>query len=93
MKNQIFQITPDNLTFEQIQEILENDIKLRLSEKSKQLIIKSKNYLDKKLEESEKPLYGINTGFGAMCEIELSKDELSNLQDSLVISHACNIEH
>ncbi len=91
MKTRIFEITPNNLTFEIIQDILENDIKLKLSDESKQLIQKSKNYLDKKLEESEKPIYGINTGFGALCDIEISKDELSKLQENLVISHACNI--
>lgn len=91
MMTRIFQITPENLTFGKIQDILENDVKLVLSEKSIQLIKKSKAYLDKKLEESEKPLYGINTGFGALCDIEISKDELSKLQGNLVISHACNI--
>ncbi len=91
MTNYRFQITPESLTFGQIQEILENNIKLELSEKSKQRIVISKNYLDKKLNESEKPLYGINTGFGALCDIEISKDELSKLQENLVISHACNI--
>ncbi len=91
MENRIFQITPQNLTFDIIQDILENDIKLELSEESKKLIIKSKNFLDKKLNESEKPIYGINTGFGALCDIEISKDELSKLQENLVISHACNV--
>ena len=91
MKSQIHKITPDNLTFDVIQNILENDIKLELSEESKQLIQKSKDYLDKKLKESEKPIYGINTGFGSLCNIEISKDELSKLQENLVISHACNI--
>ncbi len=91
MTTRIFQITPENLTFGIIQDILENDVKLVLSEKSTQLINKSKAYLDKKLLESEKPLYGINTGFGALCDIEISKDELSKLQENLVISHACNL--
>jgi histidine ammonia-lyase len=91
MQPRIFEITPDDLTFEVIQDILENDVKLRLSEKSKQLIQKSKDYLDKKLQESEKPIYGINTGFGALCDIVISNDQLSKLQENLVISHACNI--
>ena len=91
MKSRIFKITPDNLTFEIIQKILENDIKLQLSTESERLIQKSKDYLDKKLRESEKPIYGINTGFGALCDIKISKDELSKLQENLVISHACNI--
>lgn len=91
METHIHKITPDDLTFDIIQDILENDIKIQLSEKSKQLILKSKQFLDKKLAESEGPLYGINTGFGALCDIEISKDDLSKLQENLVISHACNI--
>ncbi len=91
MKNKIFEITPNHLTFKVIQDILDNNIKLKLSEISIQLIHKSKKYLDKKLAESEKPLYGINTGFGSLCDIEISKSDLSKLQENLVISHACNI--
>jgi len=91
MANLTHQITPDDLTFEIIQNILENDVKLELSETSKQLILKSKQFLDRKLSESGKPIYGINTGFGALCNIVISHDELSKLQENLVISHACNI--
>ena len=91
MESKIHYITPEDLTFEQIEEILEKKFKLELSEESIQLIQKSKAYLDKKLLESEGPLYGINTGFGSLCDIEIPKDDLSKLQENLVISHACNI--
>lgn len=91
MTKQIHKITPENLTYTIIQNILENDIKLELSEESKQLILESKQFLDRKISESEKPIYGINTGFGALCNIVISNDELSKLQENLVISHACNI--
>ncbi|MGC9352682.1 MAG: histidine ammonia-lyase [Mariniphaga sp.] len=91
MKNQTFEISPANLTFDEIQEILENDIKLKLSAESVLLIQKSKAYLDRKLQEAEKPLYGINTGFGALCDIEISNAELSKLQENLILSHSCNI--
>lgn len=91
MKNQTFEISPANLTFDKIQYILEHDIKLKLSKESIELIQKSKAYLDRKLEEADKPLYGINTGFGALCDIEISNAELSKLQENLILSHACNI--
>jgi histidine ammonia-lyase len=91
MKNQTFEISPANITFEVVQEILEYDVKLQLSEESVQRILKSKAYLDRKLEEADKPLYGINTGFGALCDIEISNSELSKLQENLILSHACNI--
>jgi histidine ammonia-lyase len=91
MDNRIYEISPKSLSYKVIQHILENDIKLQLSDISVQLIQKSKRYLDHKLEQADKPLYGINTGFGALCDIEISKEALSTLQENLVISHACNV--
>ncbi|HKJ79511.1 MAG TPA: histidine ammonia-lyase [Prolixibacteraceae bacterium] len=91
MDNPVFYISPDDLSFSDIRFILEGNAKLELSAKSIKLIEKSKQFLDHKLSESEGPLYGINTGFGALCDIEISKTQLNKLQENLVISHACNI--
>lgn len=91
MNNPVFYISPDDLSFNNIQFILEKNAQLKLSEKSVQLIEKSKKFLDRKLNESETPLYGINTGFGALCDIEISKKQLNKLQENLVVSHACNL--
>ncbi|HBL76181.1 MAG: histidine ammonia-lyase [Bacteroidetes bacterium GWF2_42_66] len=91
MKQNIFLISPENISFNDIELILENKIKLGLSDESKELILKSKAFLDRKIKETDGPIYGINTGFGALCDIEVSKDDLSKLQENLVVSHACNI--
>lgn len=91
MTRRVFEISPNNLSYENITDILENNLKLVLSDISIVLIQKSKKYLDRKLERSEKPLYGINTGFGALCDIEISNEDLSKLQENLVVSHACNV--
>ena len=91
MESKIHYISPAPLTFEIIEAILEEKKKLVLSDESVGLIQKSKAFLDKKLAESEDPIYGINTGFGSLCNIKVSKAELSKLQENLVISHACNI--
>ena len=34
-------------------------------------------------------VYGIKTGFGSLCKIEISKEQLKDLQRNLVMSHAC----
>ncbi|HNX54100.1 MAG TPA: histidine ammonia-lyase [Prolixibacteraceae bacterium] len=91
MERAIHYISPEKLTYQIIEDILENRKKLVLSDKSKALIEKSKAYLDRKIAETDGPLYGINTGFGALCNIEVSKDDLSKLQQNLVISHSCNL--
>ena len=91
MQREIHYISPEHLTYSIIEQILERRKMLVLSEKSVVLIEKSKAYLDRKMSETDGPLYGINTGFGALCNIEVSKDDLSKLQENLVISHACNL--
>ena len=91
MESKIHYISPKKLTYPIIEQILEDHKKLALSDESVVLIEKSKAYLDRKLNETNGPMYGINTGFGALCNIEVSKDDLSKLQENLVISHACNL--
>lgn len=91
MERKIHYISPEKLTYPIIEEILKDRKMLVLSEESITLIEKSKAYLDRKISETEGPLYGINTGFGALCNIEVSKADLSKLQENLVISHSCNL--
>ncbi len=87
----IHYISPSPLTFETIENILNKGYKLALSEESKQLINDCKTYLDEKIARSEKPLYGITTGFGSLCKISISPEDLSQLQANLVMSHACSV--
>jgi len=87
----IHYISPAPLTFETIDNILTHDYKLALSEESKKLICDCKDYLDHKIATSDKPLYGITTGFGSLCKISISPEDLSQLQANLVMSHACSI--
>ena len=91
MEREIHFISPDKLTYTIIEEILERHKMLVISDESISLIQKSKAYLDRKISETKGPLYGINTGFGALCNIEVSNSDLSKLQENLVISHACNL--
>ena len=41
--------------------------------------------------EREEIAYGINTGFGALCNTRIDADSLSELQTNLIRSHACGI--
>lgn len=79
------------LTYDQIEEILKKNTRLSLSEEGRQRIQKCRDYLDTKAEESEKPIYGVTTGFGSLCNKHISRDELSTLQENLVKSHSCSI--
>ena len=87
----VYLIGSENLTFEIIERIIFENMKLELAPEAKERIEKCRDYLDKKIEESEQPLYGITTGFGSLCNRNISPDELSTLQENLVKSHACSV--
>jgi histidine ammonia-lyase len=68
--------------------VVENK-KLALSEEAKVNIHKCREYLNQKMDSNDEPIYGINTGFGSLCNIKISNENLSQLQENLVKSHAC----
>ena len=62
-----------------------------LSESSKKAIVACRNYLDEKLKNNNTPIYGINTGFGALYNVIIPNKDIEQLQENLVKSHACGI--
>jgi histidine ammonia-lyase len=82
-------ISPDKrLNISEIQNILVNNLKLELSDKAKQRIVDCRLYLDKKMASQKEPIYGINTGFGSLCNVRIPDHELEQLQTNLLMSHA-----
>lgn len=77
------------LDLEVIHDILINKKKLSLSDESRLNIQKSRDYLNNKIKQSDVPVYGINTGFGALCNVKITSEKLTELQENLVRSHAC----
>jgi histidine ammonia-lyase len=87
----VHQINSEYLTVEKLQEIVFGDYKIELSGDSVKKIQKCRDYLDRKMEESDAPIYGINTGFGSLYSETISKNDLGQLQENLVKSHACGM--
>lgn len=87
----IHHISPDTLTIDKVGEIIDNNIRIELSRESIELIERCRQYLDEKIDNCHEPIYGINTGFGSLCNISIGKDDLSRLQENLVKSHACGL--
>ena len=82
-------ISSEVLHLEQLQEIIFQHKPIALSEEAKINIQKCRDYLDKKMASNDAPIYGINTGFGSLCNVKISNENLSQLQENLVKSHAC----
>lgn len=85
----IHSISAAHLSIERIGEIIRGDYKLELSDDARQRILRCREYLDKKIEENNSPIYGVTTGFGSLCNVSIGEDHLAQLQINLMMSHAC----
>lgn len=89
MSDEIFHIELQDYSIHQLNEIFNKKVEVQLGELTKEKVQICRSYLDNKMENSDELIYGINTGFGSLCDTAVSKNELSKLQVNLVRSHAC----
>ena len=82
-------ISSRHLTVGRISEIISKGIRLELGPEAENAVIKCRKYLDSKMEDIGRPVYGVTTGFGSLCNITIPGEDLSQLQHNLVMSHAC----
>ncbi len=84
-----YTITTDRLTPRRAYEIALEGYRIELSDDVKGRIQHCRNYLDGKARSESKPIYGVTTGFGSLCNVSIAHEQLSDLQRNLVMSHAC----
>ena len=85
----IHQIQTKHLDLNTVIALIKEQKKLELSQDVKTKITRCRTYLDNKIKDTKTPIYGINTGFGSLCDVKISNKNLSQLQENLVLSHAC----
>lgn len=85
----IHAISSKYLSIDRVAEIIATNTKLELSVEARDKIQSCRDFLDDKIQRSEKPIYGINTGFGSLCNTSIGRESLEQLQKNLVMSHAC----
>ena len=78
-------------SFEDVRTLLDPECRLHLGEASRKRIEKCRNYLDERMKSQKAPIYGVTTGFGSLCNVSVDRDQLSQLQKNLVMSHACGV--
>lgn len=79
------------ISLTQLDEIIDSGATVVLSDKSKAEIQKCRTFLDKKVREATEHIYGVNTGFGSLCDTAIDASDLEKLQRNLVESHACGL--
>ena len=87
----IHKISAEHLTIERIGEVVYNGYKLELSDDARNRIIRCREYLNEKIAKTTRPVYGVTTGFGSLCNVSVNPDQLAQLQINLMMSHACGV--
>lgn len=80
----------DTFTITDIMAILEDPRRAKLNDESRQKILKSQQNVQQ-IVASDRTVYGINTGFGPLCDVKISEEETAQLQYNLIISHAVGV--
>lgn len=77
------------VSLETVDQILTQRQPVELSTAAKEAILACRAYLDDAVAKSDRLIYGINTGFGSLCDTAINTADLEKLQRNLVLSHAC----
>ena len=81
----------EHLTSSQLLSIIESGEQVRLRPSAIERIEKCFDYIQNRIKSSDELIYGINTGFGSLCNTVISRENLQLLQENLIQSHACGM--
>lgn len=85
-----FILVPGSLDLESIRHLVQNERQIKLADQAYQKIERSYQTLKTLLAEGN-TIYGVNTGFGVLANKKIPKENLQQLQKSLVLSHAAGV--
>ena len=86
----MFKYGIDQLTLHKVKEIASGTLKTTISSEAKEKIISCREKVETILK-SNKIVYGINTGFGPLCDVQISPEETNQLQTNLLFTHAVGV--
>ena len=80
-------LTGNDLDLEQLVAVTRNHVEVEIDEKAIADVNKSREYVEEIVEE-ERVVYGINTGFGSLSRVSISKEDSAQLQENIIRTHA-----
>jgi histidine ammonia-lyase len=84
------QIDGEHLDFAQLYRVVFEDAKVELAAQARDRMLASRAVIER-LIASGHAVYGVNTGFGKMASVRISREQIGELQVNLVRSHACGV--
>lgn len=83
-------LSGSSLTLRELVDVARNRAKVTLSPDSLKNVARARECVESRIKSGD-TFYGINTGFGALAEVRIAADQLTQLQLNLIRSHACGV--
>jgi histidine ammonia-lyase len=84
-------IHPDGLSLKTVARAISAPCQVELSDAATRNIEHSRSFLERKIYGEDVIVYGVNTGFGSLCNVMVEPDQLEELQVNLIRSHAAGM--
>lgn len=85
----IFKFTLEDFDLMTLRNVINENHQIELSEDILKRVQKGNAFLQSKLDKKGTVIYGVNTGFGSLCNTIIEPAKLADLQYNLIRSHAC----
>ncbi|GED29708.1 histidine ammonia-lyase [Brevibacillus centrosporus] len=80
----------NHLRIEDVVAIARGGARIELTKEAIENVRRSRSMVDRMVEE-QRVIYGITTGFGKFSDVMISGEDVSKLQENLIMSHACGM--
>ncbi len=80
-----------NINLDQIIAVGEQRAKIKLADSSRKLLQERRKQIEDYIKSQDLPAYGFNRGFGHNVDLPVSSDNLSDLQEKLIVSHSAGL--
>lgn len=85
-----FVLNPGELTLNDVANLSLGNFELKLHEGCLERINQSRDFLESAINNDTK-IYGVNTGFGLLAKKVIDKEDLTKLQENIILSHATGV--
>jgi histidine ammonia-lyase len=79
-----------SLTLEQVEAVARHGARVELEAGARERVARTRAGIEARIAAGE-VLYGVNTGFGRLADVQIPADQLARLQLNLLRSHACGV--
>jgi histidine ammonia-lyase len=80
----------DGMSLEELVAIGREGARVRLAKESEERIVKARKLIEQWVQEG-RTIYGITTGFGALSDVAISREDTRQLQENILMSHAAGV--